>query len=372
MEKEKRLSVFDKYLSAFVVLCMILGAVLGVKFPKSVDILSKFSVAQVSIPIAIVLWIMIFPMMVQIDFSRIGEVRKSPQALWVTLVVNWLIKPFTMYLISVLFFKFLFVRLIPGSVSSGYIAGAVLLGAAPCTAMVFVWSYLAGGEPNYTLIQVAVNDLVVIAAYAPIVKFLLGLNKMVIPYSTVFCSVIIYVVIPVVIGYTFRKWAIKQKGEEWLENVFVKSMKNVTIIGLLATLIVIFMFQGNKILANPRDIFLIIIPLVVQTYLIFLIGFVSTKYFRIRYEFAAPATMVGASNFFELSVATAIILFGLGSPATLATVVGVLVEVPVMLSLVGIMKRSRHSFEGRFLLTPKGVPVLESVEDDETVFKDVK
>ncbi len=367
MEKEKALSFFDKYLPAFVLICMMLGALLGVKFPQAVGALGRLSVAQVSIPIAVVLWIMIFPMMVQIDFGRIKEVKRSPQALWITLAVNWLIKPFTMYLIAVFFFKFVFARFIPADISAGYIAGAVLLGAAPCTAMVFVWSYLSNGDANYTLVQVAVNDLVVIAAYAPIVMFLLNLNKMVIPYSTVFFSVLIYVVIPVILGYSFRRWAVYKKGEEWLEKVFVRKMKDVTIVGLLLTLVVIFMFQGDKILSNPKDILLIIIPLVLQTYLIFFIGFVLTRLLKVKYEFAAPATMVGASNFFELSVATAIILFGLGSPATLATVVGVLVEVPVMLSLVSIMKRSRNMF-----VTYGGAkPVIQEGVLPDASFKDM-
>jgi ACR3 family arsenite transporter len=352
---------------------MILGAYLGIKFPSAVNVLSKWSVAQVSIPIAIVLWIMIFPMMVQIDFDRLKEIRNSPTALWITLVVNWLIKPFSMYLIAVLFFRFVFGRFISPDVAQGYIAGAVLLGAAPCTAMVFVWSYLSGGDPNYTLVQVAVNDLVVILAYAPIVKFLLNLNKMVVPYSTVFFSVIIYVVIPVTLGYLFRKWALKNKGEEWLENVFVRDMKNITIIGLLLTLIVIFMFQGEKIYNNPKDILLIIVPLVIQTYFIFGIGFVLTRIFKVRYEYAAPATMVGASNFFELAVATAIILFGLGSPATLATVVGVLVEVPVMLSLVAIMKRSRNlyaAYEPKKVFAPEELSTNIAYKDIENDRKD--
>jgi len=373
MKQEKTLSVFDRYLSLFVILCMILGAYLGIKFPSAVNVLSKWSVAQVSIPIAIVLWIMIFPMMVQIDFDRLKEIRNSPTALWITLVVNWLIKPFSMYLIAVLFFRFVFGRFISPDVAQGYIAGAVLLGAAPCTAMVFVWSYLSGGDPNYTLVQVAVNDLVVILAYAPIVKFLLNLNKMVVPYSTVFFSVIIYVVIPVTLGYLFRKWALKNKGEEWLENVFVRDMKNITIIGLLLTLIVIFMFQGEKIYNNPKDILLIIIPLVIQTYFIFGIGFVLTRIFKVRYEYAAPATMVGASNFFELAVATAIILFGLGSPATLATVVGVLVEVPVMLSLVAIMKRSRNlyaAYEPKKVFAPEELSTNIAYKDIENDRKD--
>jgi len=373
MKQEKTLSVFDRYLSLFVILCMILGAYLGIKFPSAVNVLSRWSVAQVSIPIAIVLWIMIFPMMVQIDFDRLKEIRNSPTALWITLVVNWLIKPFSMYLIAVLFFRFVFGRFISPDVAQGYIAGAVLLGAAPCTAMVFVWSYLSGGDPNYTLVQVAVNDLVVILAYAPIVKFLLNLNKMVVPYSTVFFSVIIYVVIPVTLGYLFRKWALKNKGEEWLENVFVRDMKNITIIGLLLTLIVIFMFQGEKIYNNPKDILLIIIPLVIQTYFIFGIGFVLTRIFKVRYEYAAPATMVGASNFFELAVATAIILFGLGSPATLATVVGVLVEVPVMLSLVAIMKRSRNlyaAYEPKKVFAPEELSTNIAYKDIENDRKD--
>lgn len=373
MKQEKTLSVFDRYLSLFVILCMILGAYLGIKFPSAVNVLSRWSVAQVSIPIAIVLWIMIFPMMVQIDFDRLKEIRNSPTALWITLVVNWLIKPFSMYLIAVLFFRFVFGRFISPDVAQGYIAGAVLLGAAPCTAMVFVWSYLSGGDPNYTLVQVAVNDLVVILAYAPIVKFLLNLNKMVVPYSTVFFSVIIYVVIPVTLGYLFRKWALKNKGEEWLENVFVRDMKNITIIGLLLTLIVIFMFQGEKIYNNPKDILLIIIPLVIQTYFIFGIGFVLTRIFKVRYEYSAPATMVGASNFFELAVATAIILFGLGSPATLATVVGVLVEVPVMLSLVAIMKRSRNlyaAYEPKKVFAPEELSTNIAYKDIENDRKD--
>lgn len=373
MKQEKTLSVFDRYLSLFVILCMILGAYLGIKFPSAVNVLSRWSVAQVSIPIAIVLWIMIFPMMVQIDFDRLKEIRNSPTALWITLVVNWLIKPFSMYLIAVLFFRFVFGRFISPDVAQGYIAGAVLLGAAPCTAMVFVWSYLSGGDPNYTLVQIAVNDLVVILAYAPIVKFLLNLNKMVVPYSTVFFSVIIYVVIPVILGYLFRKWALKNKGEEWLENVFVRDMKNITIIGLLLTLIVIFMFQGEKIYNNPKDILLIIIPLVIQTYFIFGIGFVLTRIFKVRYEYAAPATMVGASNFFELAVATAIILFGLGSPATLATVVGVLVEVPVMLSLVAIMKRGRNlyaAYEPKKVFAPEELSTNIAYKDIENDRKD--
>ncbi len=345
MPKKAGLSVFDRYLSIWVVLCMILGAFLGIKFPSVVKSLGRFSVAQVSIPIAIVLWIMIFPMMVQIDFGKLKDVYKHPKAMWVTLVVNWFVKPFTMFFFAVLFFKFILSPFIPANTASGYVAGAVLLGAAPCTAMVFVWSYLSGGDPNYTLAQVAVNDLVVVIAYAPIVKFLLGLNKMVIPYTTVFYSVVIYVLIPVILGYVFRKFIIKRKGEEWLKNVFVKDMKTVTIIGLLLTLIVIFMFQGKAIVGDPVAVILIMVPLIIQTYFIFFVGFAMAKILNVRYSLAAPAAIIGASNFFELSVATAVILFGLGSPATLATVVGVLVEVPVMLSLVGIMKKSCFMFK---------------------------
>lgn len=344
MAEKKGLSIFDKYLSIWVALCMIGGAVLSLKFPGAVAILSKLSIAHISIPIAIVLWIMIFPMMVQIDFSKLKDIRKSPDALWITLIVNWLIKPFTMYFIAVFFLKFAFAQFITPTNASGYVAGAVLLGAAPCTAMVFVWSYLSGGDPNYTLVQVAVNDLVVIIAYAPIVKFLLGLNQMAVPYSTIFYSVIIYVLIPVLLGYLFRKRILRTRGENWLENIFIKNMKDITITGLLATLIVIFMFQGNTILKTPVSILLIMIPLIIQTYFIFFIGFAITRYRKVKYELAAPATMVGASNFFELAVAAAIILLGVDSPATLATVVGVLVEVPVMLTLVSIVKRNCNLF----------------------------
>ena len=358
MCKKSGLSVFDRYLSVWVILCMILGAYLGVKFPSVVKSLGRFSVAQVSIPIAVVLWIMIFPMMVQIDFGKLKEVYKHPKAMWITLIVNWLIKPFTMFFFAVLFFKFVFSSFIPTSTASGYVAGAVLLGAAPCTAMVFVWSYLSGGDPNYTLAQVAVNDLVVIVAYAPIVKFLLGLNEIVIPYSTVFYSVVIYVLIPVIFGYILRKFIVNTKGEEWLAKVFVKDMKTVTIIGLLLTLIVIFMFQGKAIMRDPIAVILIMMPLIIQTYFIFFVGFAMAKWSNVKYSLAAPATMIGASNFFELSVATAVILFGLGSPATLATVVGVLVEVPVMLSLVSIMKKSCSLFRECNL----GLPQCQSIE----------
>ncbi len=361
MEERKALSTFDKYLSIWVALCMIIGVILGVKFPQAVNALGKLSIAQVSIPIAVVLWIMIFPMMVQIDFTQLKGVRKEPIPLYITLFVNWIIKPFSMYLLSVLFFKFLFRPLITRENAQGFIAGAVLLGAAPCTAMVFVWSYLSGGDPLYTLIQVAVNDLVVIVAYAPIVKFLLGLNKMVVPYSTIFYSVLIYVAIPVTLGYLARRYFVKTKGVDWLNNVFVKNMKNITIIGLLATLIVIFMFQGKIIVSNPFSIILIMVPLILQTYFIFFVGLFLTKLFKIRYELAAPATMIGASNFFELSVATAVILFGLSSPATLATVVGVLVEVPVMLSLVAIFRANRKAFD--FGGKPEVVNVPPGVEE---------
>jgi len=360
MEEKKALSTFDKYLSIWVALCMAVGIFLGIKFPQAVSLLGKFSIAQVSIPIAVVLWVMIFPMMVQIDFTQLKSVRKEPIPLYITLFVNWIIKPFSMYLLSVLFFKFLFRPLITGENAQGFIAGAVLLGAAPCTAMVFVWSYLSGGDPLYTLIQVAVNDLVILVAFAPIVKFLLGLNKMVVPYSTIFYSVLIYVAIPVMLGYLARRYFVKTKGVDWLNNVFVKNMKNITIIGLFATLIVIFMFQGKIIVSNPFSIILIMVPLILQTYFIFFVGLFLTKLFKIRYELAAPATMIGASNFFELSVATAVILFGLSSPATLATVVGVLVEVPVMLSLVTIFRANRKAFD--FGGKPAIIPAPPGVE----------
>ena len=344
--KEKyNLGLFEKHLTLWVILMMILGTVLGLILPGAAATLASFQIAQVSIPVAIVLFLMIYPMMVQIDFSKVKEAGKKPKPLALTLIVNWAIKPFTMAAIAWLFFKVIYAGIISPERATEYFAGAVLLGAAPCTAMVFVWTYLAKGELNYTLVQVSVNDLVLLVLYAPIVGFLLRLGSVIIPYRTVFYSVVIYVLIPLSAGYLSRKWILKNKGEHWLENVFLKAFHNVTIGGLLLTLVIIFMFQGKTLINRPLDIVLIAIPLTIQTFLIFYIGYTSARKLCIRYEDAAPAALVGASNFFELAVATSLVLFGLESGATLATVVGVLVEVPVMLTLVKICLKSQDRFQ---------------------------
>jgi ACR3 family arsenite transporter len=346
MDEKFTLGIFERHLTIWVLLMMVIGTVLGLTFPAAVATLSLFQIANVSIPVAIVLFAMIYPMMVQIDFSKVKNVGKRPKPLALTLIINWAIKPFTMAVIAWLFFKIIYSGIITPKAGTEYFAGAVLLGAAPCTAMVFVWTYLAKGELNYTLVQVGVNDLVLLLLYAPIVGLLLKLGSVVVPYKTVFYSVVIYVVTPLSTGYLSRRWIIKNKGEHWLENVFLKALHNVTVAGLLLTILIIFMFQGKTILAHPQDIVLIAIPLTIQTFLIFFFGFRTGRKLCIRYEDAAPAALIGASNFFELAVATSMVLFGLDSGATLATVVGVIVEVPVMLALVRICLNSREGFQG--------------------------
>lgn len=342
--KAKDLGFFERYLTIWVGLCIITGVLIGQVFPAFPQTLSRFEYAHVSIPVAILIWFMIYPMMVQIDFSSIVEATKKPKGLTVTCVTNWLIKPFTMYAIAYFFFKIVFGRIIQEDLSTAYLAGAVLLGAAPCTAMVFVWSYLTKGDPAYTLVQVSVNDIILVFLYAPIVMFLLGVSNVSVPYDTVILSVILFVVIPLAAGYYSRVYLIKTKGMDWFENQFLKKLGNITIIGLLLTLVIIFSFQGDVIINNPVHIALIAIPLIIQTFLIFIIAYGWAKIWRLNHAVAAPAAMIGASNFFELAVAVAISLFGLESGAALATVVGVLVEVPVMLTLVRIANRTRHWF----------------------------
>jgi ACR3 family arsenite transporter len=290
---------------------------------------------------------MIYPMMVEINFDSIIEAGKRPKGLTVTLVTNWLIKPFTMFFFAWLFIQVIFKNFIPADLGVQYVAGAILLGSAPCTAMVFVWSYLTDGDPAYTLIQVSVNDLVLVFAYAPLVMFLLGLNQLVVPWNTILLSVILYIVVPLTAGYFSRRYLIQTKGIEWFENVFLEKLSNFTIIGLLATLIILFSFQGDVIVNNPLHILLIAVPLIIQTFFIFTIAYGWAKWWKIEHSVAAPAAMIGASNFFELAVATAISIFGIGSGAALATVVGVLVEVPVMLGLVKIANSTRHWFPNK-------------------------
>lgn len=344
MSKIQGISFFDRYLTLWVAICIVVGIAIGKLLPVIPDTLGKFEYANVSIPIAILIWIMIFPMMLKIDFASIVDAVKMPKGLTVTLVVNWLIKPFTMFGIAWLFFYVIFKAFIPADLAKEYLAGAVLLGAAPCTAMVFVWSHLTKGNPAYTLVQVAVNDLVILVAFIPIVTFLLGVSGIAIPWDTLILSVVLFVVIPLVFAMLTRRVLVRRKGLEYFEKVFLKKFTSTTITGLLLTLIIIFSFQGDKILKNPFNILLIAIPLVIQTYLIFFIAYGWAKKWKLPHDIAAPAAMIGASNFFELSVAVAILLFGLNSGATLATVVGVLTEVPVMLSLVKIANSTKNQF----------------------------
>lgn len=335
---------FAKYLSLWVALCIGLGVAIGYFLPGVPVFLGKFEYAQVSIPVAILIWLMIYPMMLKVDFTSIKNAGRRPKGLIITLVVNWLIKPFTMYLIAAFFLKIVFKALIPGNLATEYLAGAVLLGAAPCTAMVFVWSYLSDGDPGYTVVQVAVNDLVILFAFTPIVAFLLGVSNVRVPLDTLLLSVMLFVVIPLGFGALTRSRLIQRKGKDWFEGVFLKKFNGITEAGLLLTLVILFAFQGRVILTNPLAIVLIAVPLVIQTYLTFFIGYGWAKAWKVPYEVAAPAGMIGASNFFELSVAVAISLFGLSSGAALATVVGVLTEVPVMLSLVKIARATRSRF----------------------------
>lgn len=340
----KGLGLFERYLSLWVAIAIALGIAVGQFAPVVPDTLSRFEYAQVSIPVALLIWAMIFPMMVQVDFSSIRGVGRQPKGLVITTSVNWLIKPFTMFAIAWLFLMVLFRPYIPEGLAREYLAGAILLGAAPCTAMVFVWSYLTRGDAAYTLVQVAVNDLVMLVAFAPIVVLLLGISDIAVPWDTVLLSVLLYIVIPLAAGYLTRIAVIRRRGIPWFEGVFMKRLAPATPIGLILTLVLLFAFQGEVILANPLHILLIAVPLTLQTFLIFFIAYGWAKAWRVQHSIAAPGAMIGASNFFELAVAAAIGLFGLQSGAALATVVGVLVEVPVMLALVRIANRTRDRF----------------------------
>ncbi|MFO8034175.1 MAG: ACR3 family arsenite efflux transporter [Candidatus Bipolaricaulota bacterium] len=341
---ERKLSVFERYLTLWVALCILVGIGIGWLLPVVPELLKRAEVAQISIPVAILIWLMIYPMMVQIDFSSIVQAGKRPKGLGLTLAANWGVKPFTMAGISALFMFVIFGGLIPTELAREYYAGAVLLGAAPCTAMVFVWSYLSKGDPAYTLIQVSVNNLVLIVLYAPIVTLLLGLSEIYVPYNTVILSIVLFIVVPLVLGYLSRRWLLARKGGDWFEGVFLRRLRPVTIGGLLLTLVILFIYQGGRIIDNPLHILLVAIPLSIQTFLIFTLTYGAAWLLKIRHAVAAPAGQIGASNFFELAVAVAIALFGLESGAALATVVGVLIEVPIMLTLVSIANRTRPWF----------------------------
>ena len=338
----KGIGFFEKYLTVWVLLCIGVGIGIGAVAGVGIQIISSLEIAHVNIPVAILVWLMIYPMMVQIDFGSLKEVGKNAKGLGLTLVVNWLIKPFTMAFFAWLFFDQLYSTWITPEQANEYIAGAILLGAAPCTAMVFVWSYLSKGDANYTLVQVSVNDLVLLILFVPIVQFLLGITDFIIPYDVLVTSVVIYVVIPLLAGYVTNKWVINVKGEEWFKNDFLPKLKPFSIIALLSTLVLLFAFQGKQIIDQPENILLIAIPLTIQTYFIFFLSWFAGKYIKLQYNICAPSSMIGASNFFELAVAVAIALFGLNSGAALTTVVGVLIEVPIMLSLVAIAKRWKY------------------------------
>ena len=342
--KLQGISFFEKYLTIWVAICMVVGVAIGVYIPQIPKFLSQFEYYKVSVPVAILIWLMIYPMMLKVDFKSVKKVGENPKGLIITWVTNWLIKPFTMFAIAYVFFNVFYRGIIDSETAKQYLAGAVLLGAAPCTAMVFVWSHLTKGNPAYTLVQVATNDLIILVAFVPIVALLLGVSDIFVPWNTLFLSVVLFVVIPLAAGVISRNFITKNKGLEYFEKVYIPKFSNVTIIGLLLTLIIIFSFQGQIIIDNPYNILLIAVPLIIQTFLIFFIAYLWAKAWKLPHNVAAPAGMIGASNFFELAVAVAISVFGLTSGAAVATVVGVLVEVPVMLILVKIANSTRHWF----------------------------
>ena len=337
------MGLFERYLSLWVGLAILAGVVLGTLVPDFFTLVASLEIARVNLPVAILIWVMIYPMMVQVDFTSICEVGNKPQGLLLTCVINWLIKPFTMAMLGWLFFRVLFADFVDPASATEYIAGMILLGVAPCTAMVFVWSQLTRGDPNYTLVQVSVNDLIMVFAFAPIAAFLLGVSAIQVPWMTLLISVLLYVLIPLLAGIWTRHTLDRANDHSRL-NHFLQVLKPWSITGLLATVVLLFGFQAGTILAQPFTIVLIAIPLLIQTYGIFLLAFVAARMLKLPHTIAAPACMIGTSNFFELAVAVAISLFGLNSGAALATVVGVLVEVPVMLSLVYLMNRSRAMF----------------------------
>ncbi len=337
------MGLFERYLSVWVALCIIAGVILGLSIPGSFAWIARLEYAQVNLVVAIFIWIMIYPMMVNVDFASLKDVGKKPKGLCITLVVNWLVKPFTMAALGVLFFEHLFAGLVDPQSAREYIAGMILLGVAPCTAMVFVWSQLVRGDANYTLVQVSINDIIMVFAFAPIAALLLGVTDIVVPWETLLLSVVLYVVIPLAAGYITRKILDSSGNHEHIAD-FTARLKPFSVMGLLATVVLLFGFQAQTIIDKPMLIALIAIPLMIQSYGIFFIAYAWAYLWRVPFDTAAPAALIGTSNFFELAVAVAIGLFGLHSGAALATVVGVLVEVPVMLSLVAFANRTRHHF----------------------------
>lgn len=347
-QEEKRLNPFERYLTLWVGLCMAAGVVLGKSFPGLTDALRRMEFgegSQINVAIAVLIWLMIYPMMLKIDFTSILNVRKKPKGLLVTLFVNWLVKPFSMAFFGWLFFKHLFLPFIGAEAANQYIAGTIILAAAPCTAMVFVWSYLTDGDPAYTLVQVSVNDLIMLVLFAPIVTFLVsGASSLTVPFKVLVYSVVAFIVIPLALGSLSRTLLIKAKGPEWFEQKYLAFFNPVTILALLTTLVLIFAFQADNITGKFFHVVLIAIPILIQVYFNSGLTYGLMKLFKVPHNVASPGALIGASNFFELAVATAIALYGPGSGAALATVVGVLVEVPVMLSVCRFCNRTRHWF----------------------------
>lgn len=343
MSSNAGIGFFERYLSVWVALCIGAGVGLGLLLPDAFAAIAAIEFAHVNLVVAVLIWAMIFPMMVQVDFGAVKAVRHQPHGIWLTLVINWLVKPFTMALLGWVFFRVLFADLVDAQSASEYIAGMILLGVAPCTAMVFVWSQLTKGDPNYTLVQVSVNDIIMIFAFAPVAAVLLGVSNIAVPWETLLLSVVLYVLLPLLAG-AFTRHALMMRGGEKRLADFVARVKPLSVGGLLLTVVLLFGFQAGTLVSKPFVILLIAIPLLIQTYGIFFIAYAAAKVMRLPHRIAAPACMIGTSNFFELAVAVAISLFGLNSGAALATVVGVLVEVPVMLSLVALANRTRHWF----------------------------
>jgi len=347
-EVPKRLSVFERYLSLWVGLCMIAGIVIGKLAPGAIAALRRLEFAegsQINAPIAILIWLMIVPMMMKVDFASIRNVGKRPRGLLVTLFVNWLVKPFSMAAIAWLFFRHVFSPWIAPADADQYIAGAIILAAAPCTAMVFVWSHLTDGDPAYTLVQVSVNDLIMLFLFAPIVRFLVsGASSLEVPFQVLLYAVIVFIVIPLAAGVALRQWFVRRRGRKWFEEALLPRFAPISMMSLLATLVLIFGFQADNITGKALHVGLIAVPILIQVYFNSSLAYGLMRLFGVQYSVAAPGALIGASNFFELAVATAIALFGPESGAALATVVGVLIEVPVMLSVCSFCNRTRHWF----------------------------
>jgi ACR3 family arsenite transporter len=342
--KTEDIGFFEKYLTFWVLLCMTIGIIIGKFLPGVIAFIEKFNYAEILIPIAALIWIMIYPMMMKVNFKAIKNVRKNPLGIIISSGTSWLIKPFLMFGLATFFFYVVFKTFIPAELARDYVAGAVLLGAAPCTAMVFVWSNLAKGDPAHTLVQVSVNDLLILVLFIPIVSFLLGVTNIEVPWNTLFLSIVLFVVIPLVGGFLTRTFIISKKGEEYFIKKFVPKFDGITTVGLLLTLIIIFSFQGDVILSNPFHVIMIAVPLILQNVITSVFAYLICIKLKQPYNIAAPAALIGASDFFELSVAVAITLFGANSPVVLVTTVGVLTEVPVMLILVKFIVKTKHWF----------------------------